>query len=678
MPAPGPGPPPQDTPAPKADAPVRPPQAVAQALTNVETSTGWTRLLHFSDPRPPHEVQSALERELMALFNAGMVGSRLCLNATAHVHGARYDFELSYVAALKSTNHFSLLTTASWAGCDAKNVDYYRKSSDCWFLLWTRDLMSANPPAVEENLSDAYGKSCQAALQAQHAFHSVTSVQHAIIDGLKRGGRFGTSHKEGGTNIFWQAGKFVRSDYGDYPGGQKFTDEGEFLKMLWNFSQFEVTRHAGKQGLPELDAWKLILRSMSPVAPPHPENMRGGGVAGGSSALTGMVAATPKLGVSAGWPLHSSPLAIGFMIGVLLLLGLGMAAWQFVSIKSTGTPLGQALGTPTHIFHLISTTERFLPKLHRPPGKDRFRIDLLVVPIADPSHPETFTLLRQQQSNALAPMTRILGVEGDVVWIQALDTFAVNLRTHRVAREEDLRKANPELGNFLQSARGHFDGRFFAVSPDWSRAYNFSPATLKATACPPPPRSSLVEEQLNARPERSLCSGGLISSNGWLAVATPDHASSNFKPGFSLPRDFNAGDKDPQRQLFHGSADTSESRPRYAGWERLGELECRAANFLRTRPGGSILQSDNPDSVFLLHRMGTEAFAPYSLTRLATDGRPLWNAESSIGQLSQILPGSDTIALIGERPPVPDQVPEPILVLIESASGRTQIVSLWR
>jgi hypothetical protein len=76
--------------------------------------------------------------------------------------------------------------------------------------------------------------------------------------------------------------------------------------------------------------------------------------------------------------------------------------------------------------------------------------------------------------------------------------------------------------------------------------------------------------------------------------------------------------------------------------------------------------------------MGTEAFAPYSLTRIATDGRPLWNAESSIGQLSQILAGSDTIALIGERPPVPDQVPEPILVLIESASGRTQIVSLWR
>ncbi|MCB1122727.1 MAG: hypothetical protein KJT03_14335 [Verrucomicrobiae bacterium] len=43
-----------------------------------------------------------------------------------------------------------------------------------------------------------------------------------------------------------------------------FKTDAKFLKMLWNFCQFDVTRHAEKQGLPELDSWKLILRRMYP------------------------------------------------------------------------------------------------------------------------------------------------------------------------------------------------------------------------------------------------------------------------------------------------------------------------------------------------------------------------------------------------------------------------------
>ena len=91
---------------------------------------------------------------------------------------------------------------------------------------------------------------------------SVAAVQRAIVEGMQRGGSFGTSHKEGGTSIFWRDGKFIRSDYGDDPDYKLFTDEAEFLKMLWQFSQFDVTRTAGTQPLPEFDVWKLILRRM--------------------------------------------------------------------------------------------------------------------------------------------------------------------------------------------------------------------------------------------------------------------------------------------------------------------------------------------------------------------------------------------------------------------------------
>lgn len=650
------------------EAPKAPPH-----FTNTESATGWTRVLHFEDKRPPHLVQFNLERELMVLFVASMDGSELRMNATADVNGARYDFEVRFLAALKSNYHYSLRTEASWADSDPKHHDYFRKTSDSWFQMWTRELMAATPPDLSKNLVERYQKESAAALHAQQQLNSVEAVQRAIIDGMKRGGTYGSSHKEGGSNIYWRVDRYVRSDYGDYPDHQNYMSDAEFLRMLWNFCQFEVKRHAGKQGLSELDTWKLILRRMSPIAPPHPEDLRGG-----FGAAVMMGALPPKLATATLLPLYSTPFAKWLGIGVLALVFAGLAAWQFVSIKSTGTPLGPALRSATHVFQLISTTERYLPSLHRNPSKNRYRIDLLVIPIADPTKQETFTLIRQQQANAMTPMTKILGVDGDVVWINALDTFAVNLRTKRVARTADLRKANPELETFLHSARPEFAERFVAVSPDWTSAYEFSGETLKASACPPPSRAGWIDEQRSGRIEGSLCSGGLISSNEWIAIATPDDAKSDFKPGFSLPRDFTAGEKDRARQLYRGTADTSEARPPIQSVARVSETEYRAANFLRANYSGGLLRVTNPDSVFLIHRSGTELFAPYTLTRLALDGKVVWSAATGIGQLEQVLPGEKTIALKGERPPVPNKVPEPILVLVNVATGTVDVASLWR
>lgn len=375
---------------------------------------------------------------------------------------------------------------------------------------------------------------------------------------------------------------------------------------------------------------------------------------------------------------YKSPLAFGFVVVILVLLAAGLAAWQFASIKSTGTPLGAAFRTPTHILQLISTTERYLPKLHRAPGQDRFRIDLLAISVADPTQQKSFTLLRQQQANALTPITKILGAEGDVAWIQALEIFAVNLKTSRIAREADLRKANRELELFLRSAKPEFTDRFVAVAPDWSQAYAFSGDTLKAIACPPPPRRSGMEALAKDRIEGSLCSGGLVSTSEWVAVATAADAKSDFKPGFSLPRDFTAAEKDHVRQLYCGKVDTSGARPRIETSERLSATEYRAATFLRAKPGGAILQAQSPDSLFLLHRTGTELFASFTLTRVAPDGKEIWNAVTDLGRLAQVLPGENSIALIGERPAVPNKVPEPILVLINTTTGATTAVSLWR
>ena len=636
------------------------------------TATGWTRVLYFRDKRPPALIQYALERELMVPVRPFMEGSQLKWEATANVNGARYQFELRFLSAQKYDLHYSLRTMVSWGGSQMAHHDYHRKASESWYSLWTRDLKAENSPPSGNDLVEVYRKHCEAALQAEAHLASVAAVRQAIVDGLKRGGTYSKSHKEGGTHIGWRQWKFVRSDYGDYPGLSEFLDEAAFLKMLWEFCRFDVVQHSGPDGLSELDAWKLILRRMN-QASPEIEERRGGG-----SRLVSAALVPPVLGAGAMAPLYSSPLAKILLVGVLLILGVGLAAWQFVSIKSTGVPLGPAVRTPTHVFQLISTVERYLPSLHRAPGKDRYRIDLLVVPIANPAQPKVFTLIRQQQANALTPMTKILGAEGEVVWVQALDLFAVNLNNGKILRSADLKRLNPELELFLNSARPEFHGQLMAVSPDWSSAYAFPVDSFKANACPPPPRGSWVDEQGNGRIEVSLCSGGWIATNAWIAVATPEEAESDWKPGFSLPREFNAGEKDRQRMLFGGTAEPSETRSPILTRQRLSATEYRQATFLRSHPRGKILRAENPDSVFLLSRVGTELFAPYTLTRLSSTGNAIWNAATGIGRLEQVLPGTEVIALIGERSPIPNKVPEPILVLVNVATGGTNTVSLWR
>jgi hypothetical protein len=114
----------------------------------------------------------------------------------------------------------------------------------------TRDLREATPPAAE------------AALRVEASPDPVAAIQQAIVAALKRGRAFGTSHKEGGTRIFWRTDRFIRSDYGDCPDHKEFTDEAEFLRMLFRFFRWDVVRHAGADKPSEADIWKLILRRL--------------------------------------------------------------------------------------------------------------------------------------------------------------------------------------------------------------------------------------------------------------------------------------------------------------------------------------------------------------------------------------------------------------------------------
>ena len=233
----------------------------ARALTTTETATSAKRLLHFRDHRPPHDIQFALERDLMTLFNTSMRNGRLVMTADATVVGARYHVELRFEAALPNTNCYSLGVETSWADAATTYHDYYRKTSDSWFSHWTRDLQPAEPPQdAEEGASERYQRICAASLNAEAHLDSVPALQQAIIAAMKRGARFSTSHKEGGTQITWNGERFVRDDHGDYPDHITYASEAHFLEALRKFYDWETSQNAYPEKVSELVAWRLMLR----------------------------------------------------------------------------------------------------------------------------------------------------------------------------------------------------------------------------------------------------------------------------------------------------------------------------------------------------------------------------------------------------------------------------------
>lgn len=240
------------------------PTPASDGLSRTETETGTTWWLHFRDHRPPEEVQFTLERAVMTLCTSAMDQGKLCLRAKANVNGARYTFELQFEAALPGINAYSLRVTGSWAEHQATNHEYFRTTSESWFQLWTREWTAASSPREGEGWEELYRSRSDAALKAEAHLDSVAAIQQAILTGLKRGGRYSQSHKEGGTNITWRNGRFVRADYGEYPADAQYTDEAEFLGKLRQFCHLDVTRSAGREPLSDLDTWRLILRRLQP------------------------------------------------------------------------------------------------------------------------------------------------------------------------------------------------------------------------------------------------------------------------------------------------------------------------------------------------------------------------------------------------------------------------------
>lgn len=220
--------------------------------------------IHFHDPRPPHEIQFELERELMLLLPPTLEGDALLFRAAGKVNGSPHAFALRFEAALPATNAYTFRAEVSLEGTAPAERERAAKSLASWFGLWTRTFKRAEAPTRDAGSRDRYHALAGQALNSEAHLGTIAAVQQAILAGLRAGGTFSTAHKEGGTVIRHSWGHFQRADYGEWTTSERFVSEATFLAFLRKFYDWQTSQHIYPEKVPEFVAWKLMLRLLEP------------------------------------------------------------------------------------------------------------------------------------------------------------------------------------------------------------------------------------------------------------------------------------------------------------------------------------------------------------------------------------------------------------------------------
>lgn len=218
------------------------------------------RDLHFRDRRPPHEIQFALERELMTLLRPALEESQLTFRASTKLSGVACRVLLRLEAALLFTNCYLLQFEAAEKDLSPVRPPGKGKYLDGWLDVWCRDFKRATAPEPGEGSARRAQKLAEQSLAAEAHLADVPTVQQEILDAVRNGATFSTAHKEGGTNIAFQRGRFVRADYGESNQMEEFHDEAAFLAFLRQFYDWETSPNTYPEKVSEYEAWKLMLR----------------------------------------------------------------------------------------------------------------------------------------------------------------------------------------------------------------------------------------------------------------------------------------------------------------------------------------------------------------------------------------------------------------------------------
>jgi len=229
------------------------------------------------------------------------------------------------------------------------------------------------------------------------------TLHREVLKRFRAGASIETAHKEGGSRIYFRKGVFIHEEYGDRESHREFLSEQEFLDHLLEVRDWKLSAVHGSPRLSDLEAWQAIVDQLA--------NSRASRVFQSRSTAAQSQAARAYF--------KHSRLRMWFAIVVGTLVLSGALVWKalapLVVIRTTGSPLGEAVGSPAFVAQLISRQQPYVPSLNRHPDHDRFDVALLIHPRDSTAKAARLDLAEGYTASESMNAARLLGFDGTLL-----------------------------------------------------------------------------------------------------------------------------------------------------------------------------------------------------------------------------------------------------------------------
>jgi hypothetical protein len=301
---------------------------------------------------------------------------------------------------------------------------------------------------------------------------------------------------------------------------------------------------------------------------------------------------------------------------------------------TSGVPLGECVRTDRFIATLLQATDPQVPEITGRGGNTTASISLLLIPL-DGSDPKKILIAEELTSNQYA-LAKLLGSDGSTLWFDVNGLGGVDLRHMNVLEPADIRE--PDL----------------------------------------PKATSL----LAADPDHMLSAGLITTEGSWFGLHSEEDLTGEFAVKKFVRRVVPQENAKRMRRLYRGQLDApvDDRYHRILALEPINEDQYFNAAFLRMDDASEPLRLTDPDGLLMIHTSEAGLHGTAIISRVDLDGHKRWSVDTAIDRfkLTQILPGERSFAFVGTRLPVPGKVSEPIVVIVENASGRKFSHSLWQ
>jgi hypothetical protein len=233
----------------------------------------WTReySTYFWSSSDPSKMRFETEKTMRLLLARDEAHTeRLTYSGSDNPPFIGRNVRLRFEAALPKGNWYSLQITA-WVPNTWNSETEFHSYADKAFEHWTSNLQTAPTLGLLGDASkELYTRRAQDAVDEEARRTSekedpapVTALKHEILDGLRSGASFRTSHHEGGTTIYFDGKTFIRSEYGEQTSSRVLTTDEETLDCIQALYDWESRKDTFPHRPPELEAWRFIQRQLT-------------------------------------------------------------------------------------------------------------------------------------------------------------------------------------------------------------------------------------------------------------------------------------------------------------------------------------------------------------------------------------------------------------------------------